>query len=114
MKPGLGFIFDRINGYLASTRRDGRKRLLKRHSQIFHQIGDDQRSRTRDAGHAVHQNVGLLSRLMNKVSSCTEVHAQIISLMVLARNVEGVRHVLFRVPDVNVFASCQQRADVVL
>jgi len=42
------------------------------------------------------------------------MHAEIIILMVLARNVEGIGDMLFRVTDVNVFASSQQGTNVVL
>lgn len=51
---------------------------------------------------------------MNKVASCAEMHAEIVVLMVLTRNVEGVGDVLFRVTDVDVFASSQQGTNVVL
>jgi len=51
---------------------------------------------------------------MNEVASCAEMHAEIIILMVLARNVEGIGDMLFRVTDVNVFASSQQGTNVVL
>lgn len=77
---------------------------------MFHQICYDESGRTRNASHAVYQNISLLSRLMDEVGRSAEVHTEVIAGMILARNVESVGDVLFGVTNVDVFACSKKRA----
>lgn len=71
---------------------------------MFHQICYDESGGTRNTSHAVHQDVSLLSRLMNEVGRSAEMDTEVVTGMILARNVEGVGDVLFGVTNVDVFA----------
>ena len=77
---------------------------------MFHQICYDEGGRTRNSSHAVHQDVSLLSRLMDEVGCSAEVDTEVVAGMILARNVKGVGNVLFGVTNVNVFACSKKRA----
>ena len=61
----------------------------------------------------MYKNVSFLSGLMNKISSSLKVHAQVIVLMVLARNVQSKGDMLFWMFYMNVFAGCQDGSDLI-
>ena len=52
----------------------------------------------------MHQDVGLLEGLVDEVAGGVEVQAQVVVLVVLARDVQGVGDVFLGVADVDVFA----------
>ena len=52
----------------------------------------------------MHEYVGLFARLVDEVRRGVEVQAQVVVLVVLARDVQRVGDVLLRVPDVDVLA----------
>lgn len=78
---------------------------------MLDEVGENQRNRARHAGHTMHEDVGLLARLMDEADGGIEMHAQVIVLMVLAGNVECVGDVLLGVADMHVFAGGQYRLD---
>jgi hypothetical protein len=50
---------------------------------------------------------------VNKIESGVKMNADIVILVILSRNVEGVRNVVLRVSDVHVFAGSQQRLNFI-
>ena len=81
--------------------------LLKRHIQVFHEVGDDKCSRPRYTSHAVNEDVSVLTGLVDELGSSVKVHTQVVLLVVLPRYIQRVWHLVLRVPDVNVFAGCK-------
>lgn len=51
------------------------ERLLKAHSLVFYQIGENKSNGTRYSCHTMYENIGLFSRFMNKIDSSVEMHA---------------------------------------
>lgn len=66
------------------------ERLLKAHTFVFYQIGEDKSNGTRYSCHTMYQNIGLFPRFMNKIDSSVEVQAQVVIFVVLAWYIQGI------------------------
>jgi len=80
------------------------KGLLKSDSLEAHEVGQNKRCRTRNASHAMHEDVGLLPGLINEVGGGFKVDTKIVVGVILTGNVKSKGDVLFGMLDVNILA----------
>ena len=103
-ETGIGVYFSSFCGNCCES-------LLHGHAHVFHEVCYNEGGGPGNAGHAVDEDVGLFSGLVDEVSSSFEVNTQVVVFVVLAGDVQQVWYMLFGVLYVDVFAGSQQRAD---
>ena len=81
----------------SSPALDSIKGSLERKPFVFDQVWDDQRNRTGYSCQTMHHYVGSLETIMDEVGSLVEVLADVTGLVIISRNIEKVRNVMFRV-----------------
>ena len=97
-KTFVGVDLTKIEIYLLPLPLDHLNNLTQRSFIFLQKIGHNNGYTSTHPRHTMHQYIGILPSLINKIKSSVEMPVQLITLMIVSRYIQVIRHVLLLVP----------------